>query len=160
MITESHSVDETRTLGAALATACRAGDLIILEGPLGAGKTAFVQGIGVGLETVEPVTSPTFVIARTHRSSGSRPPLVHVDAYRLSGLDDVDALDLDASMEESVTVVEWGVDRVEQLAQSHLRIKIELLESDENARRFTFSAEGESWASRLAALTNVSGNNA
>ena len=98
----------------------RAGDLVVLVGPLGAGKTALTQGIGAGLGVPEPVTSPTFVIARVHR--GGRLPLVHVDAYRLGGVADVDDLDLDASPAESVTVVEWGQGLVEQLADEHLEV--------------------------------------
>lgn len=160
MTTEVHSADATRTLGAELARICRPGDLIILEGPLGAGKTTFVQGMGIGLEVDGPVTSPTFVIARSHAVRGDFPPLVHVDAYRLANLDDVDALDLDTSLDESVTVVEWGVDWVEHLSQEYLHIRIDLDPADENSRRFSFMSKGQSWTGRVAALTAVSENNA
>ncbi|MFP5373027.1 MAG: tRNA (adenosine(37)-N6)-threonylcarbamoyltransferase complex ATPase subunit type 1 TsaE, partial [Actinomycetes bacterium] len=112
---------DTRALGQALARVFRPGDLVVLAGPLGAGKTALTQGIGEGLGVGEPVTSPTFVIARVHR--GGRIPLVHVDAYRLGSVADVDDLDLDASAAESVTVVEWGQGLVEQLADEHLEIR-------------------------------------
>ena len=115
--------EETRALGAELARLLRAGDLVVLVGPLGAGKTALTQGIGTGLGVAEPVTSPTFVIARVHR--GGRVPLVHVDAYRLDAVADVDDLDLDASTAESVTVVEWGNGLFEQLADEHLVVELD-----------------------------------
>ena len=102
------TVEDTEAFGRALATNLRAGDLVILTGDLGAGKTALTRGIGAGLGVRGPITSPTFVIARVHPSVVDGPPLVHVDAYRLGGLTELDALDLDASLEESVTVVEWG----------------------------------------------------
>lgn len=100
--------DATRALGAALASLLRAGDLLVLTGDLGAGKTTLTQGIGTGLGVRGQVASPTFVIAREHPPLGEGPGLVHVDAYRLGGLEELDALDLDSSLEESVTVVEWG----------------------------------------------------
>lgn len=119
------TADDMRSLGERLATLVRAGDLVVLSGGLGAGKTTLTQGIGHGLGVRGPITSPTFVIARVHPSLGDGPALVHVDAYRLGGLDEVDDLDLDASMAESVTVVEWGEGKVEQLAEERLHIVIE-----------------------------------
>ena len=107
--------DAMRALGAQVALSCRAGDVVVLTGPLGAGKTTFTQGLAVGLEVSGAVTSPTFVIARVHRSTVGGPDLVHVDAYRLGGLAELDDLDLDASLEESVTVVEWGEGLAERL---------------------------------------------
>ena len=102
----------------------RAGDLLVLTGPLGAGKTALAQGIGAGLGVLGDVTSPTFVIARVHRPdpAARRPvPLVHADAYRLGAAADpraeIDDLDLDASVDDAVTVVEWGEGMVEQLGR-------------------------------------------
>lgn len=115
--------EEMRDLGDQLAGSVRAGDLIVLSGRLGAGKTTLVQGIGRGLGVTEPVLSPTFVIARVHRSG--RLPMVHVDAYRLSSMAEVDDLDLDASLEESVTLVEWGDGLVEGLAGERLHVAIE-----------------------------------
>ncbi|WP_297080936.1 tRNA (adenosine(37)-N6)-threonylcarbamoyltransferase complex ATPase subunit type 1 TsaE [uncultured Demequina sp.] len=88
----------------------RAGDLVILTGDLGAGKTTFTQGLGAALGVRGDVASPTFIIARTHPSLGDGPDLVHVDAYRLSSLAELDDLDLDTALEEAVTVVEWGED--------------------------------------------------
>src|ERR1700726_4783027 len=115
---------QMRDLGGRLATVLRAGDLVILAGPLGAGKTTLVQGIGEGLGVRGPVTSPTFVIARVHPGADGGPDLVHADAYRLGSRAEVDDLDLDADLERSVTVVEWGEGLVEGLAPSHLEIKI------------------------------------
>lgn len=114
---------DTRGLGAALAELVRAGDLVVLVGPLGAGKTALTQGMGEALGVREPVTSPTFVISRVHR--GGRLPLVHVDAYRLGGLAELDDLDLDASLDSAVTVVEWGAGLAETLSDARLDVVIE-----------------------------------
>lgn len=144
---ELATVEDTREFGRRLAAVLRVGDLLILDGPLGAGKTALAQGIGAGLGVRGAVTSPTFVIARVH--PGGRLPLVHVDAYRLSGLAEVDDLDLDASLEESVTVVEWGEGKVEQLADAHLRVRIE--RRDDDSRLVELIGAGGDWASRLAA---------
>ena len=113
-----------RALGRWLAPMLRPGDLIVLNGPLGAGKTTLVQGIGEGLHVRGPVTSPTFVIARVHPALRGGPALVHVDAYRLSSPAEVDDLDLDADLERSVTVVEWGGGLVEELAPSWLDVTI------------------------------------
>ena len=112
-------------LGERLATVLLPGDLVVLSGGLGAGKTTLTQGIGRGLQVRGAVTSPTFVIARVHPSTVGGPALVHVDAYRLSSLDEVDDLDLDTSLDTSVTVVEWGEDKVEGLAENRLLVHIE-----------------------------------
>ncbi len=116
-----------RSLGRQLATSLRAGDLLILDGPLGAGKTTFTQGIAEGLGVRGPITSPTFVIARRHppadRTDG--PALVHVDAYRLADAGQVEDLDLEADSVDAVTVVEWGVGKAEGLAQDRLVISID-----------------------------------
>jgi len=111
-------------LGRRLAPLLRAGDLIVLNGQLGAGKTTLVRGIGEGLDVRGPVTSPTFVIARIHPPLGGGPALVHVDAYRLSSPAEVDDLDLDADLDRSVTVVEWGGGLVEGLATDWLDVTI------------------------------------
>lgn len=131
------TVEETRAFGRALGGVLRAGDLVVLTGPLGAGKTVLAQGIGAGLGVAGEVTSPTFVIARVHRADpalGGRVPMVHVDAYRLGAAPDpraeVDDLDLDASVEESVTVVEWGEGVVEQLADAYLQVCIDRREDE------------------------------
>ena len=119
MSDEIHDVADAaamRHLGEVLGRGFSAGDLVLLSGPLGAGKTTLAQGIAQGLQVDGPVTSPTFVIARVHRSQVGGPDLVHVDAYRLNSLAEVDDLDLDVSVTESVTVVEWGEGKVETLA--------------------------------------------
>ncbi|MGY1748173.1 MULTISPECIES: tRNA (adenosine(37)-N6)-threonylcarbamoyltransferase complex ATPase subunit type 1 TsaE [unclassified Modestobacter] len=136
---------DTHALGRELAGLLRAGDLVVLAGPLGAGKTALTQGIGAGLGVRGPVTSPTFVLARVHR--GGRVPLVHVDAYRLGSMADVDDLDLDATTEEAVTVVEWGHGLVEQLADEHL--VVELDRRDDDVRTARLVPVGAGWEQRL-----------
>ena len=143
---ELPTVADTRRLGQELAALLRPGDLVVLVGPLGAGKTALTQGIGAGLGVAEPVTSPTFVIARVH--SGGRVPLVHVDAYRLGSVADVDDLDLDASTDGSVTVVEWGQGLVEQLADEHLEVRLERRDDDVRVARLV--PHGPGWEQRLA----------
>lgn len=154
--------EATRAWGRELAGVLRAGDLVVLTGDLGAGKTTLTQGVGIGLGVRGQVASPTFVIARVHPSLAGGPALVHVDAYRLGSLDDVDALDLDESLEDSVTIVEWGSGLVETLAADRLEIVLdrprgasgegpdaESGEDDDPAagvRRVTLTTHGERWA--------------
>jgi tRNA threonylcarbamoyladenosine biosynthesis protein TsaE len=143
---------DTRALGDRLAGVLRAGDLVVLDGPLGAGKTVLVQGIGAGLGVKGTVVSPTFVIARVHRPlAGATLPLVHVDAYRLGSLAEVDDLDLDVSVGDAVTVVEWGSGKVEQLTEARLEIRLERAEQEET-RTATLVPHGGDWAERLAGL--------
>jgi tRNA threonylcarbamoyladenosine biosynthesis protein TsaE len=142
------TVDDTRAFGRVLADRLRAGDLVLLTGPLGAGKTALAQGIGAGLRVDGAVTSPTFVIARVH--GGGRVPFVHVDAYRLGGRLELDDLDLDAGVEDSVTVVEWGEGVAEQLADAHLEIRIERL--DDDTRSVELVPHGGDWARRIQGI--------
>jgi tRNA threonylcarbamoyladenosine biosynthesis protein TsaE len=151
------TVEDTRAFGRRLGALLRAGDLVVLAGPLGAGKTALAQGIGAGLRVAGEVTSPTFVIARVHRPDaerGGQVPMVHVDAYRLGAATDpraeVDDLDLDAAVDDSVTVVEWGEGVVEQLADAHLRVSID--RRDDDARVVTLLPRGGDWDRRIAAL--------
>ena len=147
------TAERMRDLAAGLAQACRAGDLIILTGDLGAGKTTFVQGLGRGLGVTEPVTSPTFVIARVHEAAG-RIDLVHVDAYRLGSALDLDDLDLDATLADCVTVVEWGEGKVEHLSPNRLDIRIERSDDAyDEVRLVTITGHGERWpADAVAAL--------
>jgi tRNA threonylcarbamoyladenosine biosynthesis protein TsaE len=118
------TADEMRELGKRLGAQLRAGDLLILSGPLGAGKTTLVQGIAEGLGVRGPITSPTFVIARVHPSLSGGPALVHADAYRLGSVAELDDLDLDADTDSAVTVVEWGTGLAESLADDRLEIAI------------------------------------
>jgi tRNA threonylcarbamoyladenosine biosynthesis protein TsaE len=143
-----------RGLGRRLATLLRPGDLVVLTGPLGAGKTTLVQGIGQGLGVRGPVTSPTFVIARVHPAAGAGPALVHADAYRLGGRAEVDDLDLDTDLESSVTVVEWGEGLVEDLADSHLEVRIAMAAhpgeppGPDEARTVRLTGRGERWSAQ------------
>ena len=135
---------DMHVLGRRLARQLRAGDLVLVTGPLGAGQTALTQGLGAGLEVEGPVISPTFVISRVHRPTGAGPALVHVDAYRLGALAEVDDLDLDESLETSVTVIEWGEGKAEQLSDSRLEVSIDRSAADET-RLVTVTATGARW---------------
>jgi tRNA threonylcarbamoyladenosine biosynthesis protein TsaE len=142
------TADDTRALGERLAGLLRAGDLVVLSGDLGAGKTTLTQGLGAALQVRGDVTSPTFVISRVHPSLAGGPPLVHVDAYRLGGVPELDDLDLDASLDEAVTVVEWGSGVAEVLADD--RLEIELLRAHagdiDETRTLRLRAVGPRWA--------------
>ncbi|HET7385726.1 MAG TPA: tRNA (adenosine(37)-N6)-threonylcarbamoyltransferase complex ATPase subunit type 1 TsaE [Nocardioidaceae bacterium] len=146
---DAATADDTRRLGKRLAVVLRAGDLVVLSGDLGAGKTTFTQGLGEGLGVRGPVTSPTFVISRVHPSLGAGPPLVHVDAYRIGGVAELDDLDLDASLDEAVTVVEWGAGVAEGLAADRLEVRISRAGGDrptDESRTLRFTAVGSRWA--------------
>ena len=147
------TVEDTREFGRRLAGVLRPGDLVLLTGPLGAGKTALVQGIGAGLGVQGPITSPTFVIARVHRGPV---PLVHADAYRLGERPDpraeIDDLDLDASADDAVTVVEWGAGMVEQLNDEYLQVRIDRL--DDDTRVIDLVPHGGDWAARITDLSD------
>ena len=140
--------DDTRAWGARLGRMLRAGDLVILTGGLGAGKTTLTQGLAEGLGVRGPVTSPTFVIARVHPSLVGGPALVHVDAYRLGDAVELEDLDLEASLEEAVTVVEWGRGLAERLADSYLEVELTraVAEEDETPRRARVTGHGPRWA--------------
>jgi tRNA threonylcarbamoyladenosine biosynthesis protein TsaE len=130
-------------LGSRLAGLLRAGDLVILIGELGAGKTTLVQGVGAGLGVRGPVTSPTFVIARVHPSLAGGPDLVHADAYRLTSPAEIDDLDLDATLDSSVTVVEWGGGLAEGLAADRLEVRIT---PAGQGRQVTITGHGARWS--------------
>ncbi|CAN5195582.1 hypothetical protein BH09ACT12_BH09ACT12_25570 [soil metagenome] len=119
-----------RELGSRIADDLVPGDLLVLTGDLGAGKTTFTQGLGARLGVAGKVTSPTFVIAREHAPTGQRPGLVHVDAYRLGSIAELDDLDLDTALDDVVTVVEWGEGLAEGLAPSRLEVRIKHTESN------------------------------
>lgn len=145
-----------RALGAQLAAVLRAGDFVVLTGDLGAGKTTLTQGLGAALGVRGRVTSPTFVISRIHPSEVGGPPLVHVDTYRMADALEVADLDLEESLAESVTVVEWGAGLVEALTAD--RLEIVLLRQDDAppdadpddpsaaVRTVTITAAGPRWA--------------
>jgi tRNA threonylcarbamoyladenosine biosynthesis protein TsaE len=141
------TADQTRALATRLARLLRAGDLLVLSGDLGAGKTTFTQGLGAAMRVRGDVTSPTFVISRVHPSLVGGPALVHVDAYRLHGALELDDLDLDASLDEAVTVVEWGTGVAEDLADD--RLEVEILrthgDTDDETRTLRLTAVGERW---------------
>ena len=123
------TAEQTHNLGVRLAGVLEAGDLLVLSGELGAGKTTFTQGLGEGLGVRSGVISPTFVLVRIHPNlaDGPRPggpDLVHVDAYRLGSAAEIDDVDLENTLDSSVTVVEWGHDRVEHLSESRLEIDL------------------------------------
>ncbi len=135
---------DTHALGRRLADLVRPGDLLVLSGELGAGKTTLTQGLGEGLGVGGAVISPTFVLSRVHATADGRPTLVHVDAYRLGGPGELDDLDLDLSAPTSVTVVEWGRGLVEQAWDD--RLEIDLLHDPEGGRLALLRPVGERWA--------------
>ncbi|WP_375480622.1 tRNA (adenosine(37)-N6)-threonylcarbamoyltransferase complex ATPase subunit type 1 TsaE [uncultured Jatrophihabitans sp.] len=146
------TAQDTHDFGAELGRLLRGGDLVVLSGPLGAGKTALTQGIGAGMAVQGRIASPTFVIARVHppRDPGGV-TLVHVDAYRLGSLAEVDDLDLDIAVTDSATVVEWGAGLVEQLAEARLVIDLQR-GADSDERTAALTPVGGDWADRLARL--------
>jgi tRNA threonylcarbamoyladenosine biosynthesis protein TsaE len=123
MQVEAPGTDDMEAFGRELGTELRAGDVVVLTGPLGAGKTTLTRGIGAGLGVRGPVQSPTFVLARTHPSLVGAAPLVHVDAYRLGSAALLDDLDLD--FDHSVVVFEWGAGLIDDASESWLEIVIE-----------------------------------
>ena len=141
------TAEDTRAIGARVAELLRPGDLLVLSGDLGAGKTTFTQGLGAGLGVRGDVTSPTFVISRVHPSLVGGPALVHVDAYRIGGLAELDDLDLDASLDEAVTVVEWGTGIAESLAEDRLEVEILRAHGAEagEARTLRITGVGPRW---------------
>ena len=161
---ETNGAEETRALGERLAALLRAGDLVVLSGALGAGKTTLAQGVGAAMGVRGRVSSPTFIIARVHPATADGPDLIHVDAYRLGSPEELDALDLDSSMADSVTLVEWGRGKVEALSADRLEITVarphgglagrsapacpavtDLAEADDSRRTVTVTAIGPRW---------------
>lgn len=120
-----HGSAATEAAGHRLAALLRAGDVVVLTGELGAGKTTFVRGVGDGLGVRGPVTSPTFVIARVHPSLTGGVRLVHVDAYRLGSAGALADLDLEAELDDAVIVVEWGAGKAEFLSEDRLELRME-----------------------------------
>lgn len=123
----------------------------MLSGDLGAGKTTFTQGLALGLGIDERVTSPTFVISRVHPNPTGGPALVHVDAYRLGSLGELEDLDLDADLESSVVVVEWGRGLAESLSPEGLDVVITRSDDpDDDVRTVTLTSRGERWSRLLS----------
>lgn len=146
VVVEVPDADAMRRLGRALATVVTGGDLIIASGDLGAGKTTLAQGLGEGLAVSGPVISPTFVLARVHPATGTGPALVHADAYRLGGFAELEDLDLEESLDDSVTYIEWGAGVAERLAPEHLGVEIiRGLEVDDETRWVVLTPSGHRW---------------
>ena len=142
--------EQMHRLGLAIARVLRAGDLLLLNGPLGAGKTTLTRGIGEGLGASGTVQSPTFVLARTHRTEAG-PKLVHVDAYRLNSAVELDDLDIDFA--NSIVVVEWARDYIDGLAEHWLQVDINR-DSDDESRMVTISGIGQRWQGVEIAVSN------
>jgi len=142
------TAEDTQDFGRHLGARLRGGDVLVLTGDLGAGKTTLTQGIAEGLGVRGPITSPTFVIARVHPSLVGGPLLVHVDAYRLGSAIELDDLDLDADLDASVTVVEWGAGLAEQLSESRLELTI----TGDDVRTARLVGVGDRWDDVLDAV--------
>lgn len=155
-----NSSEQTRAAGELLAKHLRRGDLVMLSGWLGAGKTTFTQGIGSGLQVKGRVSSPTFIVARVHPSLVGGPDLIHADAYRIKDLTDLETLDLDSTLDQAITVIEWGEGKTEQLSADRLEIEIhreqggiatssdgvvDLAEMDDGKRTITIRPLGKRW---------------
>ena len=162
--------DQTRALGEDLGRILAAGDLVMLSGGLGAGKTTLTQGIGMGVRG--RVASPTFIVARVHPSLSGGPDLIHADAYRIKDLSDLETLDLDSSLDEAVTVVEWGEGKTEAMSNERLSIEvrrasggqadtdgdiIHLEHMDDGTRLIVLRAHGHRWDGVLDAVVAAHG---
>ena len=151
VIVDVPTADDMRALGRALAGVLRRGDVVVATGDLGAGKTTLTQGIGEGLGVDGAIISPTFVISRVHPSRGDGPALVHVDAYRLGDAAELADIDLDASLADAVTLVEWGAGLVEWLSEDRLEIDI-ARGLDDDGRTVYLTGIGPRWAGALDPL--------
>ncbi|MDU5163212.1 MAG: tRNA (adenosine(37)-N6)-threonylcarbamoyltransferase complex ATPase subunit type 1 TsaE [Actinomyces sp.] len=164
--------DQTRALGEDLGRVLAAGDLVMLSGGLGAGKTTLTQGIGIGMGVRGRVASPTFIVARVHPSLSGGPDLIHADAYRIKDLSDLETLDLDSSLDEAVTVVEWGEGKTEAMSDERLSIEvrrasggqadtdgdiIDLEHMDDGTRLIVLRAHGHRWDGVLDAVVAAHG---
>ena len=164
--------DQTRSLGEDLGRILAVGDLVMLSGGLGAGKTTLTQGIGVGMGVRGRVASPTFIVARVHPSLSGGPDLIHADAYRIKDLSDLETLDPDSSLDEAVTVVEWGEGKTEAMSNERLSIEvrrasggqadtdgdiIDLEHMDDGTRLIVLRAHGHRWDGVLDAVVAAHG---
>ncbi|WP_175954708.1 tRNA (adenosine(37)-N6)-threonylcarbamoyltransferase complex ATPase subunit type 1 TsaE [Schaalia sp. Marseille-Q2122] len=172
MFVQITSVDQTQALGQALGRLLRAGDLLMLRGELGAGKTTFAQGIGRGMQVRGQVSSPTFIVARVHPSLVGGPDLIHADAYRITDLEDLETLDLDSTIDECVTIVEWGEGKTEAMSDARLEVDvtratggmaatdgevIDLEHMDDGSRVITFHPHGTRWEGVIEAAVAEAG---
>ncbi|MGA1784335.1 MAG: tRNA (adenosine(37)-N6)-threonylcarbamoyltransferase complex ATPase subunit type 1 TsaE [Pontimonas sp.] len=151
---EAHSPQDMMDLGAVIGRTLQAGDVVVLHGPLGAGKTTLVRGLGEALGVDGLIQSPTFVVARVHqRTDSTQPPVIHVDAYRLTHHDEI--VDLDLDIDHSITLIEWGRPYAEHLVEEWLDVDIQratddvdedidLVEADSGVRVVTLSAHSRS----------------
>lgn len=146
---QTTSAAKTRALGRRLARLLRPGDIVFLQGPLGAGKTAMAQGVGQGLRVETPVTSPTFVLLARHEGST---PLYHADLYRLADPDEVADLALEQQASDGVLLIEWPERGLEVLPPDHLLVVLEPVEGQENDRRITVVANGQRYRHVLDGL--------
>jgi tRNA threonylcarbamoyladenosine biosynthesis protein TsaE len=152
------TADAMRELGAAVGRACGGGDVLILSGDVGAGKTTFTQGLASGIGIDEAVTSPTFVISREHPNPQGGPGLVHVDAYRLGSSLELDDLDLVADLEHSVVVVEWGGGLAEGLADAWVELVLSRSDDeDDETRVVTITPHGSRWDGVLRSAVRMGG---
>ena len=147
------TAEDTTELGRRLAGVVRAGDVIIASGDLGAGKTTFTQGLGAGMGVAGSIISPTFVLSRVHPSTTGGPGLVHVDAYRLGSFAELEDLDLEISLDDSVTLVEWGAGIAEGLAEEYLELDIRRgLDPEDETRWIFLTPIGDRWTASRAQL--------
>ena len=137
------TAEDMHALGVALGGLLRAGDVVLLDGPLGAGKTTLTRGIGEGLGVRGPITSPTFVIARQHPSLVGGPALIHVDAYRVDSWEELDDLGFAFDVEANVIVAEWAAGRLEGLAED--RLVVHIARQDDDVRQVAVDAVGPRW---------------
>ena len=153
VVLATKSADDTREVGAALAGLAASGDMVLLAGDLGAGKTTFTQGFGRGLGVEDRVTSPTFTLVHQYR--GGRVPLVHVDVYRIEQLQEVVDLALPELLDDgAVVLIEWGDVAAPVLGADFLEVRIEFGDGDDD-RRFRLRTVGPRWAPRAAALARA-----
>jgi tRNA threonylcarbamoyladenosine biosynthesis protein TsaE len=151
-IITTRSAHETEQVGAALGTQLRPGDLVVLSGDLGAGKTVFVKGVARALGVVDPVTSPTFTIVQEYDGTL---PLVHVDVYRLERMQELHDLGFEELLDGNVVVVEWGDAIAHALPADRLEVCLALDEADDDVRRIEITSHGTRWATRQSALEAV-----
>lgn len=140
---QTHSRTQTQDLAQKLATKLKAGDVLLLSGNLGAGKTTFTQGLAKTLQVKGNVTSPTFVIARLHKSLQNGPDLLHVDAYRLNSLAEIQDLDLISDLSHAVVVVEWPREMVNDLSEDPIIIELVADRAQDETRTIQISANKE-----------------